>query len=61
MAYAHTNGKGVKYYLHKYVVTLRGVNPQTIYFFNKDEKVARVLLVIFLLIVSSVRIHAMVS
>ena len=33
MAYEHTNGKGVKYYLHKSEVTLRGGKPQTIYFF----------------------------
>ena len=37
MAYEHTNGKGIKYYLHKSEVTLRGGKPQTIYFFTKDE------------------------
>ena len=37
MAYEHTNSKGVKYYLHKSEVTLRGGKPQTIYFFTKDE------------------------
>ena len=37
MAYEHTNGKGVKYYLHKSEVTLRGGKPQTIYFFTKNE------------------------
>ncbi len=38
MAYNHTNSKGVKYYLHKMDVTLRGGKQQTIYFFSKDEK-----------------------
>ncbi|MDR0591076.1 MAG: hypothetical protein LBG75_00695 [Candidatus Nomurabacteria bacterium] len=38
MAYSHTNSKGVKYYLHKQDVTLRGGKPQTIYFFAKVEK-----------------------
>ena len=38
MAYSHTNSKGVKYYLHKTEVTLRGAKPQTIYFFAKVEK-----------------------
>ena len=38
MAYSHTNSKGVKYYLHKQEVTLRGGKPQTIYFFTKVEK-----------------------
>ena len=28
MAYEHTNSKGVKYYLHKSEVTLRGGKPQ---------------------------------
>ena len=37
MAYEHTNGKGVKYYLHKSEVTLRGGKPQTIYFFTKHS------------------------
>jgi len=36
MAYEHTNKKGIKYYLHKSEVTLRGGKVQTIYFFTKD-------------------------
>ncbi len=40
-AYAHTNSKGVTYYLHKKDVTLRGGKQQTIYFFCKDEKGAK--------------------
>lgn len=35
--YAHTNSKGVTYYLHKKDVTLRGGKQQTIYFFQKQE------------------------
>ncbi len=42
MAYEHTNSKGVTYYLNKKEVTLRGGKPQTIYFFTKTKKVARV-------------------
>ena len=38
MAYEHTNKKGIKYYLHKSEVTLRGGKVQTIYFFTKDAK-----------------------
>lgn len=38
MAYQHTNSKGVTYYLHKSEVTLRGGQPQTIYFFTKDAE-----------------------
>ena len=38
MAYSQTNSKGVKYYLHKSEVTLRGGKLQTIYFFAKKEK-----------------------
>ena len=38
MAYEHTNGKGVKYYLRKSEVTLRGGKQQTIYFFTKEER-----------------------
>ena len=38
MAYKHTNSKGVDYFLHKSEVTLRGGQPQTIYFFTKTEK-----------------------
>lgn len=37
-AYAHTNSKGVTYYLHKKDVVLRGGKSQTIYFFSKEEK-----------------------
>lgn len=36
MAYEHTNSKGVKYYLRKTEVTLRGGRTQMIYFFTKD-------------------------
>ena len=38
MAYEHTNGKGVTYYLHCSEVTLRGGKVQTIYFFTKDKE-----------------------
>ena len=38
MAYSQTNSKGVKYYLHKSDVTLRGGKVQTIFFFAKKEK-----------------------
>ena len=41
MAYSHTNSQGVKYYLHKTDVTLRGGKEQTIYFFAKVEKNAK--------------------
>ena len=41
MAYSQTNSKGVKYYLHKRDVTLRGGKTQTIYFFAKVEKNAK--------------------
>ncbi len=34
-AYAHTNSKGVQYFLHKKDVILRGGKNQTIYFFAK--------------------------
>ena len=37
MAYKHTNGKGVTYYLRKSDVVLRGGKKQTIYFFTKSE------------------------
>ena len=40
MAYAHTNSKGVTYYLHKKDVQLRGGKLQTIYYFAKDERPA---------------------
>ncbi|MBQ3305934.1 hypothetical protein IJH02_00655 [Candidatus Saccharibacteria bacterium] len=36
MAYEYTNSKGVKYYLRKSEVTLRGGKQQTIYFFTKN-------------------------
>lgn len=36
-AYAHTNSKGVQYFLHKKDVVLRGGKEQTIYFFAKTE------------------------
>ena len=38
MAYSHTNKKGVKYYLHKKDVTLRGGRKQTIYYFARDVR-----------------------
>jgi hypothetical protein len=38
MAYAHTNSKGVEYYLHSKKVTLRGGKEQTIYYFAKDVR-----------------------
>ena len=38
MAEAFPNSKGVKYYLHKSEVTLRGGRVQTIYFFTKVPK-----------------------
>ncbi len=38
MAYEYTNSKGVKYYLHKSEVTLRGGKQQTIYFFTKTKE-----------------------
>lgn len=38
MAYAHTNSKGVTYYLHSKDVTLRGGKQQRIYYFAKDER-----------------------
>jgi hypothetical protein len=37
MAYAHTNSKGVTYYLFKKDVVLRGGKEQTIYYFSKDK------------------------
>lgn len=39
-AYTHTNTKGVTYYLHSKLVTLRGGKEQRIYFFAKDERPA---------------------
>lgn len=38
MAYSYTNKKGVKYYLHKKDVTLRGGRRQTIYYFARDVR-----------------------
>jgi hypothetical protein len=38
MAYAHTNSKGLTYYLHSKDVVLRGGRNQTIYFFAKEVK-----------------------
>ncbi len=40
MAYSHTNSKGVTYYLHSKVVTLRGGKQQRIYYFAKDVREA---------------------
>lgn len=40
-AYAHTNSKGVTYYLHCKDVTLRGGKNQRIYFFCKAEQGAK--------------------
>jgi hypothetical protein len=36
MAYAFTNKKGVTYYLHSKLVTLKGGRQQTIYYFARD-------------------------
>lgn len=36
--YAHTNSKGVTYYLRKKDVKLRGGQEVTIYFFTKSEE-----------------------
>ena len=36
MAYAFTNKKGVKYYLHSKKVNLKGGREQTIYYFARD-------------------------
>lgn len=38
VAYTHTNTKGVTYYLHSKLVTLRGGKQQRIYFFAKDVR-----------------------
>ena len=38
MAYSYTNSKGVTYYLHSKVVTLRGGKQQRIYYFAKDVR-----------------------
>ena len=39
-AYTHTNTKGITYYLHSKLVTLRGGKQQRIFFFAKDERPA---------------------
>jgi hypothetical protein len=39
-AYSHTNSKGVTYYLHSKMVTLRGGKEQRIFFFAKEERPA---------------------
>jgi hypothetical protein len=36
MAYAFTNKKGVKYYLHSKKVNLKGGREQVIYYFARD-------------------------
>lgn len=36
--YAHTNSKGVTYYLSSKEVTLRGGHVRTIYFFSKKRQ-----------------------
>lgn len=38
MAYAFTNKKGVKYFLHSKKVSLKGGREQTIYYFAKDVR-----------------------
>lgn len=38
MAYAFTNSKGVKYYLHSKKVNLKGGREQTIFFFARDVR-----------------------
>lgn len=40
MSYAHTNSKGVTYYLNAQITMLRGGREQRIYFFSKDERAA---------------------
>lgn len=37
-AYSFTNSKGVQYYLHSKMVTLRGGKEQRIFFFAKDVR-----------------------
>jgi hypothetical protein len=37
-AYSHTNSKGVTYFLHSKLVTLRGGKEQRIFFFAKEER-----------------------
>jgi hypothetical protein len=38
MAYAFTNQKGVKYYLHSKKVNLKGGREQVIYYFARDVR-----------------------
>jgi hypothetical protein len=38
MAFAFTNSKGVKYYLHSKKVNLKGGREQTIFFFARDVR-----------------------
>jgi len=38
MAYSHKNSKGVTYYLHSRMTTLKGGREQRIYFFGKEAK-----------------------
>ena len=40
MSYAHTNTRGVTYYLNNKQVTLRGNKQFTIFYFSKDERKA---------------------
>jgi hypothetical protein len=37
-AFSYTNSKGVQYYLHSKMVTLRGGQDIRIFFFAKDER-----------------------
>ncbi len=37
MAYAYTNDKGKKYFLHERETTLRNGNTRTIYYFAREE------------------------
>lgn len=39
-AYSFTNSKGVQYFLHSKMVTLRGGKQQRIFFFAKDVRPA---------------------
>jgi hypothetical protein len=38
MAFAYTNSKGNRYYLHSRQTTLKNGTKQTIYFFAKEQK-----------------------
>ncbi len=38
MAYAFTNSRGVKYYLHSKKVNLKGGREQTIFYFARDVR-----------------------